>query len=184
MLGNNLLKGEKVYLGAFLEEQVPTLVEWWNNLDVWGWAAYHIAPVTLEGLLERFEKMRESKDFYEFAVYRQEDDALIGHVMLMFIDWKNANAEAGIFIGEQENLSRGYGSEALNLCLRYAFYELNLHRVGLGVYSYNARAIRSYEKIGFKNEGRRRQVITRDGVRHDMIIMSILRSEWRDGLGE
>jgi RimJ/RimL family protein N-acetyltransferase len=66
----------------------------------------------------------------------------------------------------------------MRIILRYAFTELNLHRVSLDTFEYNPRAIRSYEKAGFKIEGRVRQLLNREGRRWDVIYMGILREEW------
>jgi len=68
----------------------------------------------------------------------------------------------------------------MRILLRYAFEELNLHRLSLSVFEYNSRAIRSYEKAGFVIEGRARQFLNRDGLRYDMIFMGILRDEWKE----
>ena len=62
--------------------------------------------------------------------------------------------------------------------LGHAFENLELHRVGLSVFSYNTRAIRAYEKVGFRHEGRLRDAIQRDGRYWDEIQMGILREEW------
>ncbi len=85
----------------------------------------------------------------------------------------------GIGIGERDYWGRGYGTDAMQVLLRYAFDELNLHRVSLGVFEYNTRAIRAYEKAGFVVEGRGPQELHRDGRRWDMIFMGILREEWQ-----
>jgi len=68
----------------------------------------------------------------------------------------------------------------MNLILRFAFCELNLHRVNLNVFEYNPRAIHCYEKVGFKHEGRLRQCLNRDGRRWDLVYMGILRGEWQE----
>ena len=47
-------------------------------------------------------------------------------------------------IGEPEARGQGFGSEALQLLLRYAFTELNLHRVALNAFEYNPRTIHLY----------------------------------------
>ncbi len=59
--------------------------------------------------------------------------------------------------------------------------ELNLHRVTLDAFEYNPRALRSYQKAGFVEEGRLRGALHRDGRRRDMIFMGILRQEWQEG---
>ncbi len=62
--------------------------------------------------------------------------------------------------------------------LGLAFERIGLHRVGLSVFSFNERAIRSYEKAGFRLEGRAREAIARDGERCDELTMGILADEW------
>jgi RimJ/RimL family protein N-acetyltransferase len=82
-------------------------------------------------------------------------------------------------IGEPEARGQGFGSEVLQLLLRYAFTEFNLHRVSLNAFEYNPRAIHLYEKTGFTVEGRTREFLNRDGRRWDMIFMGILQEEWQ-----
>ncbi len=84
----------------------------------------------------------------------------------------------GISIGDPKDWGKGYGTDAMRILLRYAFIELNLHQVTLLVFEYNPRAIRSYEKAGFRVRGRMRKVVNRDGRRWDAIAMSIIRQEW------
>jgi RimJ/RimL family protein N-acetyltransferase len=81
-------------------------------------------------------------------------------------------------IGERDYWGKGYGTDALRVLLRYAFDELNLHRVSLSVLEGNERAMRSYQKCGFRYEGRQRQVWAYDGRRWDEIYMGLLRDEW------
>jgi RimJ/RimL family protein N-acetyltransferase len=96
------------------------------------------------------------------------------------IEWNNRSGLLAIGIGEQENRNKGYGSDALQLILRYAFHELNLNRVGLDVIEYNEKAIHTYEKAGFQHEGRLRAAVYRDGKSYDRILMGILRTEWEN----
>jgi RimJ/RimL family protein N-acetyltransferase len=72
----------------------------------------------------------------------------------------------------------GYGTEAINFALDFAFRCANLHRVALEVFSYNASALRVYEKVGFVVEGRKREDHFFDGVYHDTLTMGILKKEW------
>jgi RimJ/RimL family protein N-acetyltransferase len=54
-----------------------------------------------------------------------------------------------------------------------------MHRLNLTVFSYNTRAIRLYERLGFVKEGVQREFLQRDGQRHDMIFYGLLASEWQ-----
>jgi RimJ/RimL family protein N-acetyltransferase len=67
--------------------------------------------------------------------------------------------------------------------LRLAFEDLGLYRVGLAVFEFNRRAIRAYEKAGFRVEGRLREAIVRDGRRWDEISMGVVAPEWRARTG-
>jgi len=106
------------------------------------------------------------------------DERVIGFVGLYLDHPRHVEAWVGIGIGRREDWSKGYGTDAMRLALRYAFTELNLHRVSLGVFAYNPRAMRSYEKAGFRYEGRERGVLCRDGERADIVYMGILQAEW------
>ena len=81
-------------------------------------------------------------------------------------------------IGEREFWSKGYGSDMMKLCQQYVFAELGLQRLSLGLFEYNPRALRSYEKCGFRLEGRTRKEVLREGKRYDSLWMGILREEW------
>jgi RimJ/RimL family protein N-acetyltransferase len=104
---------------------------------------------------------------------------LVGLVDLVVVQWPHRDAYIGIGIGERADWGKGYGSDAMRLILRYAFDELNLHRVTLTVFEYNERAIHTYRKLGFQEEGRQRQRLRRDGRLWDMLVMGLLREEWK-----
>ncbi|MFB6363349.1 GNAT family N-acetyltransferase [Paenibacillus elgii] len=101
-----------------------------------------------------------------------------GITSLIQLDPKNRNAECIIDIGNKAYWGKGYGTEALKLLLDYAFLELNLHRVSLRVFSFNERAIKLYEKLGFRREGISRQGLFREGAWHDIIHMGLLQHEY------
>ena len=84
----------------------------------------------------------------------------------------------GMVIGEKSYWDKGYGQEATKLLLDFAFNLLNLNSIMLGTFSFNERAIRCYEKVGFKEIGRRRQTrIIRD-FKYDTILMDMLAEEF------
>jgi RimJ/RimL family protein N-acetyltransferase len=113
-----------------------------------------------------------------FSIRTLAEDKLIGFIAFDGLNWTNRDTYVAIGIGEQDYWSKGYGSDAMQVMLRYGFTELNLHRISLTVFEQNPRGIRSYEKCGFKYEGRIRDFLLREGQRSDMLHMGILRSEW------
>ncbi len=115
---------------------------------------------------------------YAFSIRTLNDDRFVGEIDLSGINWASGEAIVGIGIGDRNDWGKGYGTDAMRVILRFAFDELNLHRVFLNTFEYNPRAIRSYEKCGFKHEGRQRGVLNRDGRRWDLLYMGILREEW------
>ncbi|WP_373419821.1 GNAT family N-acetyltransferase [Paenibacillus amylolyticus] len=115
---------------------------------------------------------------FEFALRTLEGNRFIGFTALYRIEWNNRSARLAIGIGEENDRGKGYGSDALALILRYGFHELNLNRIALEVIEYNEAARRAYLKAGFREEGRQRSAVLRDGMHYDLISMSILAEEW------
>ena len=115
-----------------------------------------------------------------FAIVDIKTDELIGNCSLMGIDRINRRCTVGIFLGDEENRNKGYGAEALELLLNYAFNFQNMHHVNLNVFSFNKRAIKCYEKIGFKTCGIRHEVRFLDGKYQDEIEMEILDRDFKN----
>lgn len=109
----------------------------------------------------------------------QENDEIIGDIAIQDIHEINRSANIRIAITHPNHQGRGYGQEALLLMLDYGFGVLQLHRIELEVFAYNLRAQHVYEKIGFVQEGIRRQALFYDHQYHDVILMSMLADEFR-----
>lgn len=135
------------------------------------------SPQKAREWIEKEMDKEQSTNFF-FTIRTLAEDRMIGDAGLDGVKWIHGEAFVGIGIGERDLWGKGYGTDAMRILLRYAFSELNLHRVSLDVFEYNPRAIRSYEKAGFKIEGRARKVLHREGRRWDLIYMGILKDEW------
>lgn len=118
-------------------------------------------------------------DRVDFMIVLKRTNELLGEVVLNEIDLINRSANIRIGIQGTQHRGKGYGTEAMIQMLRYGFNTLKLHRIHLGVYTFNPRAIHVYEKIGFKREGLQRDALYIDGKYHDMITMAILEDEFR-----
>lgn len=87
---------------------------------------------------------------HNYAIIDVETNLLIGNCGLMDLDNINRTAEIGIFIGNKDYWNKGFGTEAIILLCNYAFKYLNLNNIQLRVYSFNLRAIKSYEKLDLR----------------------------------
>jgi RimJ/RimL family protein N-acetyltransferase len=179
----DLLQGNLVRLVALDAEAMSKNFSKWARDSWYGRllssdAAY---PFSEKAIKQWWEKILEKDppEIYEFLIRTLEDDRLIGEIGLDGVRWSHGDTYVGISIGQREDWSKGYGTDAMRIILRYAFTELNLQRVSLTVFDYNPRAVRSYEKAGFTLEGRARQRLNRDGQRYDILCMGILREEWQ-----
>jgi RimJ/RimL family protein N-acetyltransferase len=117
---------------------------------------------------------------YERAFFAIEtkDGRHIGNTNLFNARPEEQKCELGIMIGDKACWSQGFGADALRTLLAFAFDEMNMNRVQLFVFDFNERAQACYRKVGFVEEGRRRQALYMEGAYHDVVVMSVLREEW------
>ena len=179
-MNTELLKGNFVRLGAFDPEIAADLFARWGadseyqRLLDWEPALRFSKKASREWLEKNMDKYFE----HAFLIRALEDDRPIGEISLSIVCWNWGEAYVSIGLGERADWGKGYGTDAMQIILRYAFMELDLHRVSLDVFEYNLRGIRSYEKCGFVVEGRERALLQRDGRRWDVIYMGILKEDW------
>jgi RimJ/RimL family protein N-acetyltransferase len=139
-----------------------------------------LSPTQVKKTYEEVEKDAEKNhNAFNFAIRLREGDRLIGFIRVFDIVWSQGNGRLQMGIGDPADRCHGYGREALNLILRYAFDELNLHRLGVATFEYSTVALNFLQRAGFKIEVRRRQAINRDGRRWDAIMLGLLRDEWK-----
>jgi RimJ/RimL family protein N-acetyltransferase len=137
-----------------------------------------MSTVDEENWFEAMTRRDQSEKTLVIEVRDGEGWKMIGNCGVFGIDPVNRLAELGIMLGEKDEWNKGYGTETMVLLLRHCFDTLNLNRAFLQVYAENKRAKRSYEKAGFVEEGCLRESVYKRGKYDDMIIMSVLRSEW------
>ncbi len=166
------LEGERVYISPMNVEDAEIYTKWLNDPEIVKYLSLRNSLVSIYGersYIEAFSKVE-----FNLCIVKKENDELIGNIGLNDIDYKNGTAELGIFIGDEENLSKGYGSEAIKLILDFVFKEIRLHSVDLTVFGNNPRAIKAYTKCGFKEFGRRHDAIFHNGEYIDLIYMEII----------
>jgi len=178
----DVFTGSLVRLSAFDPEEMSKVFPRWNSNSEYfrllnsSARSMQSSKAALKWMEEEVGEM--SLESYYFSIRTLAEDKLIGEIGLDVVNWPGRDAFVGLGIGETEYWSKGYGTDVMNVLLRFAFMEINLRRVSLGVFEYNPRAIRSYEKVGFRPEGRMRRLLKREGRRWDNLFMGILREEW------
>jgi RimJ/RimL family protein N-acetyltransferase len=171
-----VLKGERVSLRALASEDAAVL---------WRWHLDHEFSV-LDGVLypsslsvwEAFVRCAAEPSFQRIVLgIETEGGRLVGYISLKRTASEDRRADFGIAI-ERDSWDKGYGADATRTLLRFAFIEMNLHRVSLGVLDSNLRAQRSYQKCAFREEGRLREHRFRNGRWCDQILMGVLDREF------
>lgn len=181
---NDVFTGKFVRLSAFDPEEMSKAFPRWNRNSEYfrllnsSGRPMQSSKAALKWMEEEVGEM--SPGGYMFSIRTLADDKLIGELALDVVNWSGRDAFVGLGIGETEYWGKGYGTDIMNVLLRFAFTEVNLQRVTLSVFEYNPRAIRSYEKAGFRHEGRTRKVLNKEGQRWDILYMGVLRDEWME----
>ncbi len=177
----HIIRGERVFLRPFERSDAETYLRWRSDAGPMDLAGYpDRAPLSLAQAQKRIEDVTASfgRDEYAFAICLVEGERPIGEASLFRLDRANGSAELGIFIGEVEEWSKGYGTDAVSALVDFGFGALRLERIALNVWTENERAKRAYEKAGFVLEGTLRHDRYEHGAYTDGHVMSILRDEW------
>ncbi len=174
-----MIEGMLINLRAREEADASAFHRWFNDHEVTRFIGDSFPIVSMSRQRELIQSMGSDSQRRLYSIVLK-DGTLIGNCELRGFNWTARSAEAGIVIGEKEYWGKGYGGEAMNLMLRVAFEGLNMHRVYLRVADFNERGIRSYHRIGFREEGRWREARFLDGRYADTVQMSILEHEWRE----
>lgn len=140
--------------------------------------AYPLTEEDEESWYESIRAQRREGRGYVFAIRPEPDAPAVGTASLSVGQGQRTGA-LGLVVADPAARRKGFGRQACEFILRYGFDELDLNRVELWVFDYNTPAEALYQSVGFKEEGRRRQSLFRDGAFHDEILMGMLSSEYR-----
>jgi ribosomal-protein-alanine N-acetyltransferase len=185
------LTGTRIYLRPLEREDLAgPMRQWANDPAVTQFTAMGVYPNTVEGLEYEYEQLAAERrsagltqgaaypSMLVFAVVTCDGDKHVGNVGLYSINWIMRTAEVRVVIGEKELWGRGYASDAYRLLIGYAFDRLNLRRVYAGARADHAASIMALKKLGFVEEGRRREHFLRDDQPYDILDLGLLRREF------
>ena len=174
------IQGERVALGPLSRTHLPLYRQWLNDFATQAWAGFPARPEpwSEERATAWYERVATETEMMGFDIFETSSWRVIGACLLREINQRHRTAEFGITLGDVADRGKGYGTEAVQLLLDLAFTGLGLNNVQLQVYAFNTGAIRSYQKAGFREIGRRRQAYAMNGKAWDIVYMDCLASEF------
>ena len=189
-IDTQLFEGKFIRLAPIDHDKDPEVESRWTHdlsllRALWRMPAMPLSVAQMKKKYEAIEKqVEESKNMFYFTIRGKEDGRLLGFVRIEGIEWTHGTANLKLAIGDPADRGKGYGSEALQLMLRFAFSELNLYRLSAMVGEDNPQALKFFLKFNFVEEVRRRKALQRDGQTWDSIHLGLLRAEWLANNGE
>lgn len=182
-----MIPGKGVRLRALEREDLSMVASWFNDYETRSMLASW-RPMSMADEARWYDALVGSKTDMVFIIETVSPNdggprpRAVGSCGVHNIDWKNRTCFVGIVIGDKDDRGKGTGSEALRALVRWVHQELGLHRVELEVFPHNTPGVKSYEKIGFTVDGRRRDGYFRDGKFHDLLLMSALPGELKESM--
>jgi len=172
----SMLIGQRVCLGPMLNSDAGIIFNWHNTTEVMHLDGLY-RPVSQGNFDEWFGSIGRDPSRVVFSIRKQGDLSLIGYVQITNIHPVFRSAEMGIMIGDPENRGKGYGQEALRLCIEFGWRELNLNRLALMIVGDNGVAQAAYRKAGFQVEGVLKRAVFINGKFRDTTVMGLLAPE-------
>ncbi|MFO0764506.1 MAG: GNAT family protein [Patescibacteria group bacterium] len=173
------LKGKRVSLRPVEVEDAIVFYQAVNDQEARQHLGHH-QPLTLEQEREWIRAQKTTNQKVVLTIVLNKTDECIGNISLFHIDLVHRSAETGLLIAAPKYRNRGYGPEAKELMLSYAFCELGLHRIEARTFATNPASQRSLEKSGYTREGTLREARLVNGKQTDVYVYSILRKEWEE----
>jgi len=171
-----MICGKKITLRALENKDAETLRLWRNHPELSG---FHFSTLPVSEIAQQrwYENATSSSTSAVFMI-DNENQVPIGYTLLKDIDYKNRTVEIGLHLDPAHH-GQGYGKDAFKTLMGYCFSELNMHRLSLQVFAFNERALKMYENMGFKTEGRLRDAFFTKNKYHDIVVMSMLSTEFK-----
>jgi RimJ/RimL family protein N-acetyltransferase len=172
-----LVAGDVVILRALEPDDLERCYRWMNDPEIVR-TLKHRYPMAFHKEAEWIQRaVNPSFQERHFAIERRDNRTHIGNASLHDIDWISRTAILGLFIGEPSAWNKGFGSDAVRAIVRFAFEEMNLQKLRIQVFDYNERARHVLMANGFVEEGKLAREFYREGVFHDLLILSRFRQE-------
>ena len=152
------IRGENIYLRKLQSSDVDAnYCRWMNDSESTRFLSSGIFPNSIESLKKYVTEKSSDKNTVFSAIVLYQHNRHIGNIKLGPIDWIHKRGDIGIYIGEKKERGKGLATEAISLMAKYAFYNLNLHKLTAGCTELNVGSLKSFQKNGFEIEGIRKK---------------------------
>jgi RimJ/RimL family protein N-acetyltransferase len=169
------LRGEKCILRPPKREELSIYQAWFADPDVTRFLP-GFGPYSDSQEEEWFKKTAEDPTVVAWAI--EVDGRVVGMTGIHGIDFRHGHGESGLTIGDKTMWRKGIASEAMTLRTRFAFRELNLHKIRTRAFMENEGSRRALQKTGYRESGVQREEFYRDGRWHDVWMGEVLRDDW------
>lgn len=157
------------------KDATQTYADWLNDPEVNEFLTTKSA--TRESIRAYIQEQLD-KPGVEFYGMFLKNGAQIGTIKLEDINPQEGHATISLMIGDKSRWGAGYGPEAMRRLIRHAFDDLRVSEIRLGVLERNVRAIRSYQKLGFRVTAVEPAWTSMNGRTHDRVLMRCSRDEF------
>lgn len=172
------VKGKKVTLRALERADMEELRSYYNDPEVAHLLGGWTIPISSEQQNRWFDRLEFDNRNLRLAI-ETEEDGFIGISNILNIDYRNRSAHHGILIGKKDMRGHGYGRDTVMTTMKYAFEELQLHRLEGDILEHNVPSYNLFlKKCGWVEEGRKRDFAYRNNRYYDQVIVSILKKEY------
>jgi len=172
------LEAERVYLREVRRSDVNDRYYWWiNDPEIGLYLETRFRPHSRERIEDYVRKMEEDPNSVFLAIFAKDQERHIGNIKIGPINWFHRFADISLVIGEKDYWGKGYGTDAIELAVVYAFNTLNLRKITAGIYANNVGSIKAFKKAGFREEGLRKKHRFCGGEYVDEVLLGKIRSD-------
>lgn len=172
-----IIYGEKIKLRAIESEDNAILLEMMNDPDIEMMVGGYSWPSSMAEQMKWFSKLENNSSILRCIIANKENDEAIGTLILNEIDMKNGTGHIHIKIANGSERGKGYGTDAINTIVSYAFSELRLNCIFANILAYNEASVHLFEKCGFSRDGILRSRVFKQGKYVDLLSYSKLSSD-------
>ncbi len=180
------IQGDRVLLRPFDETDIdfllqildePNLKKLTGSVDNDSEANRRANRYERQETIDWYRTRNQQDERLDLAVVHKPSGELAGEVVFNDYDESTGNVNFRVLLSEKF-CNQGIGTEAISLFIKYGMEVLKFHKINLEVFSFNPRAERVYQKVGFILEGVKREEFCYNGKYVDTKLYAMLQLDY------